>query len=222
MSKAIKFLVSGYEASGKSSLTSTIKEALVINCDKKEYSFNIPHSNLKEYKGMDNLIDFINSKVVSYKELKGNYPKVIVIDTVTQLYSAMTLYNSTKYTGFNIHTQNNKDTLDFNDYIENILLPNGVSVVIVAHTIVDPDTNRHIIPSQGNFFKAGSWLSIVNDSIFIDKSSNKIAIYTNSTKYPARTTLKDIKEKIILDDYDINKHLQQLLDKKEEALEYTL
>ena len=39
MSKAIKLIVSGFESSGKSSITSKIQDVLVINFDQKEYSF---------------------------------------------------------------------------------------------------------------------------------------------------------------------------------------
>lgn len=222
MSKAFKILVAGYEASGKSTVTSQIKDSLVINFDKKEYSFNVPHANLKEYEGMDKVIAFVNSKVKAYKEKFGKLPNVVVFDTVTQLYAAMARYNSVKYTGFKIHEQNNVDTLDFNNYIENVLIANGISVVVVAHTIVDTDSQRHVVPAQGQFAKAGSWLSIVNDSIFIDKSSGKLVIYFKSFKYPARSTLKELPEKVGLEDFDINEYLEKLSSSKDEAEEYIL
>ena len=214
-----KILVSGYEASGKSTLTSKIKNALVINFDKKEYSFNVPHANFKNYEGMESVITFINDKIKAYKE---EFPKFIVIDTVTQLYAAMTRYNSVKYTGFKIHEQNNIDTLDLNNYIENVLIANGVSVVIVAHTMVDEKSDRHIIPAQGQFAKAGSWLSIVNDSLFIEKSSGKLVVYFTSFKYPARTTLKDLPDKVGINEFDINEYLNKLVNAKNEIEEYIL
>lgn len=222
MAKAIKLLVSGYEASGKSTLTSTINDSLVINFDKKEYGFKIPHANFKKYEGIDSVINFINDKLVNYKEKFKKFPKVVVLDTVTQMYSAMSSYNAAKYTGYSIHSQNNKDTLDFNDYIENVLIPNGVSVVVVAHTMVDPDSSRHIIPAQGQFAKAGSWLSIVNDSVFIEKSNGKLVVHLKGLKYPTRTTLKDLPEKIDILEFDINKHIEKLLSSKDEAEEYIL
>lgn len=217
-----KILVSGYEASGKSTLTSKIKNALVINFDKKEYSFNVPHTNFKNYEGIESVITFINDKIKAYKEKFKEFPKFIVIDTVTQLYAAMTRYNSVKYTGFKIHEQNNIDTLDLNNYIENVLIANGVSVVIVAHTMVDEKSDRHIIPAQGQFAKAGSWLSIVNDSLFIEKSSGKLVVYFTSFKYPARTTLKDLPDKVGINEFDINEYLNKLVNAKNEIEEYIL
>ena len=222
MAKAIKLLVSAYEASGKSTLISKIKDALVINFDKKEYGFNVPHANFKAYEGIDSVISFVNQKLASYKEKFKEFPKVIVFDTVTQMYSAMSSYNSSKYTGFNIHSQNNKDTLDFNSYIENVLIPNGVSVVIVAHTIVDPDSGRHVIPAQGQFSKAGSWLSVVNDAIFIDKSNGKLTVHLKGLTYPTRSTLAQLPAKVSMEEYDINDHISQLLASKDEAEEFIL
>lgn len=222
MSKAIKFLVSGYESSGKSTLTSKVKDALVINFDKKEYDFPIPHANFKEYKGVDSVINFINEKISAYKEAKGEFPKVLILDTITQLYTAMVSYNASKYTGYSIHSQNNIDTLDLNDYIENILIPNGVSVIIVAHTLADSDTGRHYIHAQGQFSKSGSWLSVVNEAIFIEKLSNKLIIYFKSFKYPARTTMADLPEKIEIEKYDINEHIAKLTSNKDEASKYEI
>lgn len=220
---AIKFLVSGYEASGKSTLTSTIKDALVINFDKKEYTFECIHANFKDYHGMEGVIDFIMDKLKSYKDKFNKYPKYLVLDTITQLYSAMTRYNSVKYTGFKIHEQNNIDTLDLNTFLEDTVIANDISVIIVAHTIVDEKSSRHIIPAQGQFAKAGSWHSVTNESLFIEKSSGKLIVYLKDFNYPARTTLKDIeKHKLPIDEFDINKHLDRLTNSKSNVEKFIL
>jgi len=156
----IKLLVSAFESSGKSTLTSRLTDVLVINFDHKEYSFKVPHANLKEYEGMDKLLEDISSKVTGYKEKFGKLPATVVFDTVTQMYSSMQKYNADKYKGFDIHSNNNRDTLAFNDFIENVIIPSGINAVIVAHSSYDEATARHIIPATGAFAKAGSWLSV--------------------------------------------------------------
>lgn len=213
--KGVKLLVTGLENSGKSTITSKIKDALVINFDNKEYNFEVANADFREYTGLDSVIDFINNKLVAYKEKNGKFPKVLVIDTVTQLYSSMVLYNSKKYNGFNIHSQNNVDTLDLNNYFEDIILANGVDLVVVAHAIYDSDTKAYTIKSQGQFRDAGSWLSIVNDSIFIEKRNGKLTVFLNDIKYPSRASLEKIEEKMSIDDYDINTHLEKLRNSKE-------
>ena len=134
----------------------------------------------------------------------------------------MTRYNGNKYTGFNIHSQNNSDTLDFNAYVEEVLIANGISVVIVAHTTVDPDSGRHIIPASGQFSKAGSWLSVVNDAIFIEKASGKLVVHFKGFKYPARTTLKDMPDKVEIENFDINEYIDKLINSKTEADKFVL
>lgn len=160
MANGIKLLVSAFESSGKSTITSQLEGVLVINFDHKEYGFKVPHVNLKEYEGMQKLLDDISAKIHAYKDKFGDFPTTIVFDTVTQMYSAMQRYNAEKYKGFDIHTNNNRDTLDFNNFIETTIVPSGINAVIVAHAMYDEATARHIIPATGAFAKAGSWLSV--------------------------------------------------------------
>lgn len=83
----------------KSTITSKLRNALVINMDHKEYGFKVPHANLKEYLGMDVLLQTITEKLMAYKDKFGKYPETIVFDTVTQMYSSMQKFNADKYRG---------------------------------------------------------------------------------------------------------------------------
>lgn len=219
---SVKLLVSAFESSGKSTITSKLEDTLVINMDHKEYGFKVPHANIKEYEGMDVLLQTVSDKLVAYKEKFGHYPKTVVFDTVTQMYSAMQKYNADKFKGFDVHTANNKDTLSFNEFIENSLIPSDINVVVVAHTLYDEATARHIIPATGAFSKAGSWLSVVNDAIFIEKKSNKLVVHTSGLKYPARTTLENLPTGIDIEEYDLQEHINQLSAVKFEAEEFAL
>lgn len=222
MSKAVKLLVCAFEASGKSTITSKINDALVVNFDRKEYGFKVPHVNIPAYTGMDDLVDLLNTKVGAYQKKFGKLPETIVLDTVTQFYSAMQKFNGEKYNGFDIHSNNNKDTLALNGYIEDTLIANGVNVVIVAHTMYDGETARHIIPASGQFAKAGSWMSVVNDAVFIEKKSGKLIVHQKSMKFPCRTTLLDIEDSLPVEQYDINDHIATLTGAKVEAAEFVL
>jgi len=219
---AVKLLVAGFEQTGKSTITSKIKNALVVNMDRKAYSFKVPHTNITHFSGIDNLIDTINEKLGAYQEKMGKLPETVVFDTVTQLYTMIQSYNENNFKGFTVHSNNNKDTLNFNAYIEDVLLANNINVVIVAHTIWDADTARHIIPATGQFGKAGSWISVVNNSIFLEKKNNKIIVHQDSMKVPARTTLDNIEPSTDSDKYDINDHIQKLMNQSIEADEFSL
>ena len=219
---AIKLLISGFENTGKSTTAAQIEDALVINFDRKEYGFKVPHMNITAYSGIDNLIDTINEKLGVYQERMGKLPKTVVFDTVTQFYSTMQAFNDNNYKNFDIHKNNNRDTLNLNGYIEDVLIANDVNVVIVAHTVFDADTARHIIPATGQFGRAGSWMSVVNDAIFIEKKSGKFVIHQKSMKFPCRTTLADIEESLDSSQYDINEHIAKLSASKIEAQEFIL
>lgn len=222
MSKAVKLLVSAFESSGKSTITSKLDNALVFNFDHKEYGFKIPHVNVKTFEGIDNLVTLMSDKLEAYNEKFGKYPSVVVFDTVTQLYSSMQKHNAEKYKGFEEHKQNNLSTLAFNAFIEDSLIPSDISVVITAHTKYDEATNRHIIPATGAFKDAGSWMSVVNDSVFIEKKANKLVVHTQDLRYPARSTLEGIPSGVPIEDYDLQDHLNQLLATKFEAEEFSL
>ena len=222
MSHAVKLLISGFEASGKSTTGAAIKNAMVMNFDRKSYNFSVPHVNIPIFRGMDELIDTMNTKVGAYKKKFGKLPETVVLDTVTQLYTAIQKYNIEKYKGFDVHSGINKDTLSLNAYVEDVLIANGVNVVVLAHTVYDSETSRHIIPASGAFAKAGSWLSVVNNASFIEKKSGKLVINHKSMKLPCRTTLTDIPSSQPIEDYDINGHLAQLSGSQEEAVEFEL
>lgn len=219
---AVKFLVSAFEKSGKSTITSQLRNPLIINLDQKEYGFKVPHVNIKEYLGMDALLETIAEKLQAYKDKFGKYPENLIFDTVTQMYSAMQKYNSDKYKGFDVHSKNNQETMAFNQFIEQQLLPAGINVIIVAHTLYDEATSRHIIPATGAFAKAGSWTSVVNDSIFVEVKSNKLVVHLKGLKYPARTTLTDLPDSIPVEEYSLQDHLDQLSAKSFEFEDYIL
>jgi hypothetical protein len=219
---AIKLLISGFENTGKSTTASSIANAMVINFDRKEYGFPVPHMNITEYTGIDALIDTINTKLGAYQDRFGKLPETVVFDTVTQFYSTMQAFNDNNFKGFDVHKNNNRDTLNLNGYIEDVLIANGVNVVIVAHTVFDPDTARHVIPATGQFGKAGSWMSVVNDAVFIEKKTGKYIIHQKSMKFPCRTTLTDIEDSVDSTNYDINKHIAKLTASKVEAQEFVL
>lgn len=222
MANAVKMLVAAFESSGKSTITSQLDDVLVFNLDHKEYGFKVPHANIKKYEGMDKLLEEIGSKLNAYNEKFGSYPKTVVFDTVTQLYASMQKYNGARFKGFDEHRQNNLDTLAFNAFIEESLIPSGINVIISAHVIWDDSTSRHLIPASGAFAKAGSWFSIVNDAIFIEKKSNKLVVHTKNLKYPCRSTLDDIPTGVDSTAYNLQEHLNLLLGAKFSAEEFAL
>lgn len=214
---SVKILVTAFEKSGKSTITSKLRNSLVFNFDAKEYGFKVLHSNMKNYEGMQAIIKLMSEKIKAFKEKTGKLPENVVIDTVTQMYSAMQLYNANRFKGFDIHTANTRDTLEFNEFIEKQLIPNGMNVIIVAHTKYDESTGRHVIPAAGSFKDAGSWLSVVNDGIFVEHKNGKLIVHLKTMKFPCRTTLEELPEFVPIEDYSLQDHIDKLVASKVEA-----
>ena len=219
---AVKLLVSGHESSGKSTITSKLNNVLVINFDRKGYNFSVPHVNVPVFDGMDSMVNLLNTKIGAYKTKFGKLPDTVVFDTVTQLYTAIQKYCLDKWKGFDVHSNINKFTLGVNEYIEDTLIKNGVNVIIVAHTMYDSETARYIIPASGAFAKSGSWLSVVNNAMFIEKKSGKLIVHHRSMKLPSRTTLETQADNEPVESYDINNHIAQLTGTQEEAALFAL
>lgn len=219
---AIKILITGFENTGKSTLASKVKDAFIINCDRKDYPFKVPHSNFPEWRGLDDFINFTNSKIKAYKEKFKKLPKYVIFDTITQLYVNMVKYNNKVYQGFSIHSQNDTDTLGINSYIEDTLLKNGINVIIMAHTKRDAKTDRYEIPAQGSFKSTGSWVGVVTEGIYIDRVDDRhdIVLKNNSISV-VRSSLefKDDVVSIPFNEFDINEHLNKIISVNKDAKE---
>lgn len=218
---AIKVLISGYENTGKTTLISKINDALIINCDAKEFSIPVMHTNFNQWEGLKSFTDFVNDKIVVYKKKKNELPKYLVIDTISQLYMQLTKWNSNHFRGFDIHTQNNQETLALNGYFEK-LIEKGINIIIVSHTMVDGDTGKHVIPAQGQFQKVGSWLSIVNEAIFIERSPDIHKVWFKTDKFPVRSLIERKEESTDFNNFDITKYLNEVTSVKNEAEKFRL
>lgn len=237
---AIKFGIFGLENSGKTTLACSIKEALLFNFDRKRITVDIPHANFSKdrdvgakevdprlrdcvFRGVDDLKIFVFSKVKAYETKYEKKPKYLIFDTVTQLFIMIDVYNKLMHGvgGYTRHVANNDVLFQINEMFEGIIQKLGLSIIITGHTQIDEKTGKYFIPSAGAFQKAGSWLSLVNDSIHVERAS---VVYRKGIEgYAARTTLTDIEQDPIpIQQYDINEHLDKLYAISEKALENSL
>ena len=213
----IKLLVCGKENCGKSYLTSQIDDAFVVSLDDKKYSFVVPHTN-KTFEKLSDFIVDLGASIEGYYEKFGKMPRVIVFDTVTQMYSSLTRH-SAKFKGYDVHNNINNETLNFNKFIEDDIIAKGIDVVVVAHTVFDADTRTYTIPATGQFKAAGSWLSIVDQALYLEKQDNLRIVHFDSPNTPSRSLLEDYKGKMDVNDFDINKFLDAMRNKNDDAQE---
>ena len=223
--KGFKLLVVAKESTGKTTMVSRLDNALIMCTDNKSFDFEVPHFRYSEYNGFDDMMDTIEEKLETYEDKFGKLPDTFVVDSVTHLSNAIEKYCKDKYTGFNVYSNYGADIVDFNAFLEDLIME-GINVVITAHCTYNPDINGYEIQAPGNFGKNGSWLSVVDNSIFITVKGNKRMVYTKAVKLPARTSIyNDTKETEIsmeMDKYDINKHIKDLQNKSKKSSKWVL
>jgi len=220
--EGVKLLINGTENSGKTTLISTIKEGLVMSTDNKAFRGKVPHFRYNTYNGLDDLIDTISAKLEAYEAKFGKLPETFVIDSVTHLQNAIIKYSNDKYTGFNIWTSINRDILSFNAFIEEELIPAGINVVMTAHVVYDTDAARWKIDSPGNFGKTGSFMSLVDEAVFLENKGNKRILHYSTMKFPCRTLQAELPESTNVDDFNINEHIKLLESSVQESEEWSI
>ena len=152
---SIKLLISGESNSGKTTLTKGLEDSLVISHDGKSYPFRNPHASISSFSITEELVNFVNDKIEVYNSKYGNYPQTIVFDSVSRVFD--TLYDScnSKYSGFAIYSELDKNIKQFTSYIEDTLIASGFNVIILSHAILDAETNKYNLVGKGSFGKIG-------------------------------------------------------------------
>lgn len=217
----IKLGVIALENSGKTTVISELEDALVVSTDNKAFTGKVPHFRYSTYNGFDDLTDTINSKVEAYQEKFKKLPRTLVIDSVTHLANNMEKYWNEKATGFAIWSGLGKDIMNFNAYLEEVVIENDINVVFTSHCQFNPDTTKYAIAAPGNFGKNGSWLSVTDNAIFLEVKSSKRTVHHKTSKFPCRSNL-DIADSVEIADYDINKHIEQLEGAVTESEEFVI
>jgi excinuclease UvrABC ATPase subunit len=156
---AYKLLVSGESGSGKTSLTKGLKNSLVISHDGKIYPYPNPHAIIEKFSDANELIDFVETKALAYKERFGSLPETIVFDSVSRIFETFSNACNTKYTGFTIYSELNKRIAAFAEVLEQ-LVDNGINVIIISHAIYDADTSKYLLVGSGSFSKMGGFYSV--------------------------------------------------------------
>ena len=212
MMSGIKFLICGSAASGKTTIAADIKNALVINLDEKPYTMpKTIVASLKEYNGINDFMDWCNSKIVAYKEKFKKLPEYIVFDTITRFYTSLVHYNSKTFSGYQSHQRILEDTYIFNKYL-NTLCNKGINIVCLAHTVTDRDSGRITIPAQGSFRDNDGWLSVFDEAIYlgVEKGKRIVAISDPLKEFPCRQV--GCKSEVIMQqqEFDINKYIADI------------
>ena len=218
----IKLGIIALENSGKTTIISTIEDALVVSTDNKAFTGKIPHFRYSTYEGLDHFLGTITEKIEAYVTKFSKVPRTLVIDSVTHLANNMEKYWNDKATGFAVWGGLGKDILGFNSYLEDFIIPEGINVVFTSHCQFDKDTSKYVIAAPGNFGKNGSWLSVTDNAIFLEVKGGKRTVHHTNNKFPCRSNLSEIPESQPTEEYNINDHITALEAVTAESEEYVL
>lgn len=239
----VKLLLAGFENSGKTTLCSQLDDVFIVNFDRKHFTLpNVDFTEIQEYKPNGDeeyeliankglamqhcIVQNILEKFKKYKEVYGKLPKTVVFDTVTHLDNMVADYCIKNFKGGygEAYLKIASDMNEFNEFIEQKLIANGINVVLVAHTEYDKDKELLTIPTNSKRFRnVGSWTAAVNESIFIRKTPEEgRVVILKSNRYPVRTTLTnedyigESEVQVELVDFDFNEYLNKRISATEE------
>ena len=219
---SVKLLISAESNSGKTTLTKTLKDALVVSHDGKKYPFAVPHIMVDTFDSTASLIALINEKILAYKEKFKVYPKTVVFDSVSKIFDTILNNCSSKHTGFKIYSELDAEITMLTSYIQNTLIASNMNVVFISHAIWDQDTAKFNLVGKGSFAKRGGFLAETDEAIFIETKNGKRILHFRSTKFPARTLTADVPDSQSSDDFNLQTHLEMLAATQNDVDAYAL
>lgn len=217
----VKILVSSLPNIGKTTLLQSLKDCLVIARDGKKYPFPQSHVNVPDFTSAEQLIDLIISKVNAYEDTIGSLPKTIVIDSISKILLDIEGYTLEAVKSFpygKINTEIKKVV----DFIERDIAPQ-FNVVLVSHAMYDEDSNSYkLVNAGGSYGKKGGILSEVDEAIFLElKGKNRVVHFKNS-RMASRTTVTDSPESVPVEDFNLQEHIEGLMEKQDKVSDWTL
>jgi len=218
-----KILISGLANTGKTTLLQSLENVLVFAHDGKKYPFPQPHVNIEDFNNIAEFKELCNSKAVAYNEKFNTLPETVVFDSVSKIFQTIVANaKKNKKTGFEKWNFIDDEVTQFVNYIENDIVGQGINVVIVSHAQLNTETGIYELVAQGGFAKKGGFLSEVDNAVFVEVKGNTRKIHHKSPKYASRTILSDLPDIQDASEYNLQKHIDELVKVKDQVADYIL
>lgn len=217
---AVKLLISGTSNSGKTTLLSSLTDAFVISHDGKNFPFPIPHTNIADFKTAAEFIKITTEKLQAYKAKFGKLPATVAIDSSSKIFDTLADSCNTRFTGFHVFSNLNKEIHEITEYVQNVLIANGMNVVLISHAIYDSETTNYALIGKGDFSKRGGFLAETDTAIFLETKNNKRIVHHKSTKFPARTLLSDMPDSEPVESFSLQAYIDKLSKVHDSVTEY--
>lgn len=216
-----KLLISGLPNSGKTTLLQDLTDVLVFARDGKKYPFAQPHVNIPDFDYIGEVLTLIEEKVHAYKEKYDKYPKTLVFDSFSKMVldiegNLLATIKSFPYGAINVEIKRLVGFIECN-------LTESFNIVLVSHALHDVDTDAYsLVNAGGSWGKKGGVLSEVDQAIFVDVRGKKRTIHLRNSKMAARTTIAELPDKVDGDDFNLQTHIDLLLEKQTDANIFSL
>lgn len=233
----VKLLLTGLSNSGKTNALKTLdpKTTLVINIDGKTFPLSIPHKNYSTFPTINKFIfgwnddegthqDGIVEAMEKFKEMTGEYPQNVVVDTVSRIFQIITDNCNRTWKGFDVHSNIAKQIAEFNEFLQVQLVENGMNVITTTHVTFDEKTSAYIDASSGSYKKAGGAIGVHDNVSFFQAKAKKYNVTHREPGLPCRTLLteKQLPSKQSADDYSLANHIKLLEDSHSEVTKFSL
>ena len=208
-----KLLITGLANTGKTSMLKSLENVLVFSRDGKPFPLELHHTNVPDYKNIDELLDLVQEKLEAYNDKMGKHPDTIVFDSVSRIFTDVENNCQNRFTGYDIWTNTN---IQINRFVAavNDLMEVGYNVILIAHAVFDVDAKKFIETCKGSFAKTGGFLSTVDYAINIDIVGNK-RIVTYKGIHLSRTLLEDVPEKEDVNNFNLQDYVNKIKGKSE-------
>lgn len=216
-----KILVSGLANTGKTSLLQTLTDVLVIANDGKKYPFKQPHVNIEEVTTSANFIGEIESALERYEAKFNDYPKTLVIDSISKVLLDIESHYISTISSFP-YGQIGKDISEVMAYVENELVKNGCNVIFVSHAMKDDDGYFKLVTSGGAAGKRGGVIADVDNAVYIEIRAKKRIIHFKNPKLLARSLNNDLPDSIEAEKFNLQEYLDTLLLTESDTDEWSI
>ena len=237
---AQRILISGKATSGKTTLLRALppKESYVLAVDEKPFPFPIPHTNIYEFSDMRSFIygsitenpdgtttehDGVQQKLKKYKEKMGYLPKYVAIDSVSRVFQIAYDNLNEKFPNdnFKLYAALDREIKLLRDMLTK-LQSNGINVIIISHALFDERTGVYSMVDSGKFSKAGGFLSIVDNAVFIEIKGKKRIVHHKNPSFASRSLLEGMPEYQPIEEYNLKAHLDALEANSNDLSDFTI
>lgn len=221
MAGKVKLLVSALPNIGKTTLLQSLENTLVIARDGKRYPFEQPHVNVEDFSSADELIEIITDKIEAYESRMEKLPETIAIDSMSKILLDIEGYCLATVASFpygKINTEIKKVV----DFIERDLSP-VFNVVLVSHALYSEDTVGYsLVNAGGSYGKKGGLLSEVDEAIFLELKGKNRLVHFRNAKMASRTTVATLPDNMPASEFNLQEHLNVLINKQGKASKWSL